>query len=153
MPTTYVVTCVPAVPKETSLLAIQEATSSAKSMSHVPGQVWRTPRPVMVAPTSSCVLGLRKSLPSSAVPMPTVVQEAGFTPRMLGVQLGLALSPRPSEKSTMKSALQPLQGPLLPFAIAAPGMAPAPNHHGFSWPPMYQAVLNIISAMGFAVLV
>src|SRR5216684_4645975 len=159
MPTTYVVTCVPAVPKETSLLAIQEATSSAKSMSHVPGQVWRTPRPVMVAPTSSCVLGLRKSLPSSAVPMPTVVQaavavqKAGFTPRMLGVQLGLALSPRPSEKSTMKSALQPLQGPLLPFAIATPGMAPAPNHHGFSCPPMYQAVLNIISAIGLAVLV
>ena len=113
----------------------------------------------MVAPTSNCVLGFRNSLPSSAVPMPTVVhaavavQKAGLTPRMLGVQLGLAMSPRPSEKTTMKSALHPLQGPLLPFCIATPGIAGAPNHQGFSCPPMYQAVLNIISAMGFAALV
>src|SRR5467141_2057784 len=128
-------------------------------MSQVPGQVCRTPRPVMVAATSACVLGFKKSLPSSAVPMPTVVQaavavqKAGFTPRMFGVQLGLAMSPRPSENSTMKSALHPLQGPLLPFFIAAPGIAAAANHHWLSWPPMYQAVLNIISAIGLAVLV
>src|SRR3982751_6249064 len=110
-------------------------------MSHVPGHVCRTPLPVIVAATSGCVFGLRKSLPSSAVPMPTVVQaalavqNAGFTPRMFGVQLGLAMSPRPSEKTTMKSALHPLHGPLLPAwapVIAATGAAGDANHHGLS---------------------
>ncbi len=88
--------------------------------------------------------------------MPTVeqfavaVQNAGVTPAV-GRQAQLPTSPRPSEKTTSKSALQPLQGPLLPTAMAA--LEPVPNHHGDCCPPMYQAVLNIISASGFAVLV
>ena len=67
------------------------------------------------------------------------------------MQFGLAASLRPSAKITMKSALQPLQGPLLPLAMAA--LEPVPKIQGDCCPPMYQAVLNIISDSGLAVLV
>src|SRR3954467_8544743 len=128
-------------------------------MSQVPGQVWRRPGPLIAAATSDCEPGLRNSLPSSDCPMPTVpqlaptLQNAGTLPEASSVQRGFAEPARPSEKRTMKSALQPLQGPLLPWAMALPGSAAVVGHHGFSWPPMYQAVLKSISAIGFATLV
>src|SRR5262249_12709340 len=141
----------------TLLFAIHRATSSAKSMSHVPPGVCRTVAPVTVGPAPPGIEGSRKSSPSPSLPIPSVehwataVHCGGIPPSAEAAQAELALSPRPSEKRTMKSPVQEPQGPLLPLDIGGPPwVAEFENTQGFCWPPMYQAALKSISASGFA---
>ena len=89
-------------------------------MSQVPAGACRAPGPEMALPAPPTVEGFRKSSPSSSTPIPRVehcagaVHQAGVTP-LTGVQAALAVSPRPSPKSTMKSPRQFTHGPLLVF--------------------------------------
>src|SRR5262249_18449712 len=140
-------------PIPTGWVFIHAATSSAKSMSQVPAGACRTLDPVMALPVPPTSEGSRKSFPSPSVPMPRVEQEAwalhqaGVTP-FTGPQAALALSPRPSAKSTMKSPRQFTHGPLLVFPYPLGRVLELEKSHGLVWPPMYQAPLKSISASG-----
>src|SRR5215471_6136833 len=137
----------------TGLLAIHPATSSASSMSQVPEGACRTLLPEIALPAPPEMVGSRKSLPSSSVAIPSdehcaaPLHQAGVTP-LTGLHAALAVSPRPSAKSTMKSPLQFTQGPLLVLGKLLGKVLELANSHGLVCPPMYQAALNSISASG-----
>src|SRR3974390_2269582 len=132
---------------------IQLATSSAKSMSQVPAGAWRTPLPEIAVPAPPPVDGLRKSLPSSSPPIPSVEHwaaaehQAGVTP-FTAVQAALAVSPRPSPKRTTKSPRQFTPGPLFVFPYPVGMVVELEKSQGLLCPPMYQPALNSISARG-----
>src|SRR5262245_31442938 len=142
----------------TGLLFIQDATSSARSMSQVPAGAWRALCPEMALPAPPFIEGSRKSSPSSSSPIPRVehcagaLHQAGVVP-FTGVHAALAVSPRPSAKRTTKSPRQFTQGPLLLLGKLLGKVLELENSQGSVWPPMYQAALNSISATGYAVLV
>jgi len=89
--------------------------------------------------------------------MPTVVhaavavQKAGLMPRMFGVRSGRDVAAAVGEQHH-EVGVQPLHGPL----CRSPSRRPEwrrPRTTRVLLAAMYQAVLNIISAIGFALLV